>query len=125
MLLNLLTAQVAEGQSRFVGFGEAALYGLIGYAVVFFGIAFLIFIVWAVGQVLSKNKGKAVSKNKAVQKEEKEAVAENVNTAKTENVVETEEISEETIAIITAAIMAYYEQNNPKCEFTLKRIKRI
>ena len=36
-----------------------------------------------------------------------------------------DEITEETVAIITAAIMAYYEKNNPKCEFTVKRIKRI
>ena len=34
-------------------------------------------------------------------------------------------VSEETIAVITAAIMAYYEKNNPKCEVTVKRIKKI
>ena len=125
MLLNLLNTQVAEGQSRFVGFGESALYGLIGYAVVFLGIAFLIFIVWAVGQLLSKNKGQAAPKGKAIQKNEKEVANTRIEPVKTENIVETEEISEETIAIITAAVMAYYEKNNPKCEFTLKRIKRI
>jgi methionyl-tRNA synthetase len=35
------------------------------------------------------------------------------------------EVDEETVAIITAAIMAYYQKNNPKCEFTVRRIKKI
>lgn len=35
------------------------------------------------------------------------------------------ELDEETVAVITAAIMAYYQNSNPKCEFTIKRIKRI
>ena len=38
---------------------------------------------------------------------------------------ESEEIDEETVAVITAAIMAYYEVNYPKCEFTVRRIKKI
>ena len=38
---------------------------------------------------------------------------------------QTDELSEETVAVITAAIMAYYQKTNPKCEFTVKRIKRI
>ena len=28
-------------------------------------------------------------------------------------------------AVIMAALMAYYETNYPKCEFTVKRIKRV
>ena len=56
MLLNLLNAQTAESQSRFISVGEAALYALIGFAVVFFGIAFLIFIVWVVGKILSNKE---------------------------------------------------------------------
>ena len=39
--------------------------------------------------------------------------------------VQTEEIDEETVAVIMAALMAYYEKNNPKCAFTVKRIKRV
>ena len=34
-----------------------------------------------------------------------------------------ETLSDETIAVITAAIAAYYEKVNPKCEFIVKRIK--
>ena len=36
-----------------------------------------------------------------------------------------DEVDEETLAVITAALMAYYAQEKPKCEFTVKRIKRI
>jgi hypothetical protein len=36
-----------------------------------------------------------------------------------------DELSDEVIAVITAAIAAYYQQENKKCEFTVKRIKRL
>lgn len=124
MLYNLL----ANGRDPFrqADIGEASLYALIGFAVVFIGIAFLIFIVWATGKIVSAFEGK--SSNKAKKRKEKSVVkadAPSSNENATATQVETEEISEETVAIITAAIMAYYQENNPKCEFTLKRIKRI
>ena len=127
MLLNLLNAQnVAEEQSRFVGFGEVALYALLGFATVFLGIAFLIFVVWGVGKILEKINAQVTSQKEVSDKAKKD-IENNANKVEsaTQVLSETEEISEETIAIITAAIMAYYEKNNPKCEFTLKRIKRI
>ena len=56
MLTNLLTnATLPEGYQK-VSIGTAALYALIGYLVVFAGIAFLIFIVWLVGKFISKPK---------------------------------------------------------------------
>jgi hypothetical protein len=36
-----------------------------------------------------------------------------------------EELSDEVVAVITAAIAAYYQKENKKCEFTVKRIKRV
>lgn len=119
MLYNLL----ASGTNRFrdAGIGEASLYALLGFAVVFVGISFLIFIVWAAGKLISVVEGKT----KETKKQEKKAEVGTVPTPKTTVGVESEEISEETVAIITAAIMAYYQKNNPKCEFTVKRIKRI
>ena len=128
MLLNLLNAQnVAEGQSRFVGFGEVSLYALLGFATVFLGIAFLIFVVWVAGKILGKANTQVRAKKEIVSNKTQKDSESATNEAETvtQIVGETEEISEETIAIITAAIMAYYEKNNPKCEFTLKRIKRI
>ncbi len=36
-----------------------------------------------------------------------------------------DEVSPEVCAAIMAAIMAYYEQEKPKCEFVVRRIKRL
>ena len=122
MLYNLL----ASGQDSFrkLGAGEAALYAAIGFAVVFLGILFLILVVWGMGKIIAAVEGKAVTqKEKKKSKEpilEKEAFA----TEKVEP-ASVDEVDEETVAVITAAIMAYYQKNNPKCEFTVRRIKRI
>lgn len=110
MLYDLLAG---SDPYRSVGIGEAALYALLGFVVVFVGIAFLIFVVWLVGKIMTAVQNKPI-KQKKTQREETAA-----------SVPENEEISEETIAVITAALMAYYEKNNSKCEFNVKRIKRI
>ena len=58
---------------------------------------------------------------KAVKKEEtKEVLPKTVQPSTDE-----ENVSEETVAVITAALMAYYQKSNPKCEFTVRRIKRL
>ena len=115
MLTNLLTnATLPEGYQK-VSIGTAALYALIGYLVVFAGIAFLIFIVWLVGKFMAKPKA-------APKKVADDTVA--VATPSQETVIE-DEVDEETVAVIMAALMAYYETNYPKCEFTVKRIKRV
>ena len=111
MLLNLLKAAPEIG--RKASLGEAALYALIGFLVVFLGIALLILVVWAVGKIMSKTM---VQKQPKTIKVEKEPVQpkEDLN-----------DLDEETVAVIMATLMAYYQTNNPKCEFTVKRIKRI
>ena len=119
MLTNLLTQALPEGYQE-ISVGVSALYALIGFAVVFVGIAFLIFVVWGVGKLMSVSKPIATEKSVKVE-----------NTNKNQSIVESlavadgEEISEETVAVIMAALMAYYEKTNAKCEFTVKRIKRI
>ena len=115
MLTNLLTsATLPEGYQK-VSVGTAALYALIGYLVVFAGIAFLIFVVWLVGKLLAKTKA---TPNKT---------ADNTVTmaAPSPDSTSEDEVDEETAAVIMAALMAYYETNYPKCEFTVKRIKRV
>lgn len=114
MLMNLLQTTVPDG-GKIVGLPEAALYGLIGFAVVFAGIAFLIFIVWLVGKLFTNTKSAPKSKPKPTSVEEKPVVAAAVS----------DDLDEETVAVIMAALTAYYENNYPKCEFTVKRIKRI
>ncbi len=116
MWYNVL-ATIAD-KTRDVSVLESALYALLGFAIVFLGIAFLILVVWLVGKGMSKNVG-------TVQKESKPKAQEVVEIAPKQEAEEIGEVSEETLAIITAAIMAYYEQANVKCEFTVKRIKRI
>ncbi len=115
MLYGLLAA---ADKMRAVSVGEAALYALLGFLVVFLGIAFLIFVVWLVGKIVGLIENK---KTQTETKTETPAVAESL--AVGENVED--ELTEETVAVITAALMAYYQKNNPKCEFTVKRIKRI
>ena len=114
MSLNLLTS--ATDPMRAVDIGEAALYALLGFAVVFVGISFLILIVWLAGKLIHKDKSPvSVKETKTEAKEITESLA----------VADAENVSEETVAVITAALMAYYQANNPKCEFIVKRIKRI
>ena len=117
MLTNLLDKLPQGG--RYVGFGEVSLYALIGAMVVFAGITFLIFIVWLVGKMLEGG-----AKNTKAKQEP--AAIENMKNSVTPNSSSAaEDIDEETVAVIMAALTAYYEKNNPKCEFTLKKIKRI
>ena len=115
-MLNTLLTNVAE-KTRTVDIPEAALYALLGYAIVFAGIAFLILVVWLVGKGMSSAKPVSPKKETA-------PIKESVTQTNAPSEV-SEEISEETVAVITAAIMAYYQQTQPQCEFTVKRIKRI
>lgn len=112
MLQNLLTA-LPEG-GKMISIPESLLYALIGFIVVFAGIALLIAVIWAVGKVMSLNT--------PVAKQPKtEVKAKPVQPAP----VKSDEVDEETVAVITAALMAYYQTNKPQCGFTVKRIKRI
>ena len=99
-----------------IGVDLAALYALIGYLVVFAGIAFLIFVVWLVGRIMTGMKTSDAPKNAP------DVVKETVSPSIEK---QSDEVDEETMAVIMAALMAYYENNYPKCEFTVKRIKRI
>lgn len=105
----------------FDNFGEAALYALIGFIVVFVGIIIIIGIIWLVGLIMRKTDNlafltkKREKKVKTVQKEEVPSVA----------ATSDDDIPDEVKAAIVAALMAYYQESEEKCEFTVKRIKRI
>ncbi len=109
MLYDLLSA--TADKTRSVPISEAALLALLGFLTVFLGIAFLILIVWLVGKIMVR-----ATKPKVVKQVEAPAAPIEASV---------DEVSEETVAVITAAIMAYYERTNRKCEFTVKRIKRL
>ena len=105
----------------FDNFGEAALYALIGFVVVFVGIVIIIGIIWLVGLIMRKTNNlefltkKHEKKPKAEKGQSAEPVASEAN----------DDIPDEVKAAIVAAIMAYYQEKEEKCQFTVKRIKRI
>ena len=117
-MFNLLTA--IEEKFRSIDVGEAALYAALGFAIVFFGIALLIFVVWLIGRFMVKFHPQKVTKKEQPSAHVANEVVENLAIADA-----TDTIDEQTVAVIMAALMVYYQNTNPKCEFTVKRIKRI
>lgn len=116
MINNFLSLLNQPGSLEF---GEACLYALIGYAVVFAGIALIILIIWLIGLLMRKTNNLSFLTNVGKKRKKiKEQVIE-------ESAPEEEEISPEVKAAIVAAIMAYYTKEKPKCEFKVKRIKKI
>jgi sodium pump decarboxylase gamma subunit len=117
-LLTVTSELEEQGYPKHIGIGEAAIDALLGFIIVFIGIALLVGVVWLVGYVIQKTTKKASKANKAAEKN-----AEQLEQATTS--FGEEELTEETVAVITAAIMAYYAKEKPECEFTVKRIKRL
>ena len=119
MLSNLLALIQMEGS---LSFGEACIYALIGFAIVFAGILIIIFIIWLIGLLMKKTNnlefltkiGKKSDKNKDGEEVRSKPVA-----------VAEDDIPDEIKAAIIAAIACYYTADKPKCEFKVKRIKRI
>ena len=99
MLGNLLMSDALTGVVTF----------FLGMAVVFFGIAVLVLVVWAVGKILNVRNKKAEKKAEKPAEKATEPPAE-------------EGIPAPVVAAITAAIYAYLQANNEKCEFTVKKI---
>ena len=107
-------------------FGEPAIYALIGFLIVFAGILLIIGIIWLIGLLMRKtnnlaflsNFGKKI-KSAITKKKKKEEPAE------AQTSVDGGDIPDEVKVAIIAAIMAYYSEEKPKCEFKVKRIKRL
>lgn len=114
MLFTLLTSELPEG-GRYVSVGDASLYALIGFLVVFAGIALLIGVVWSIGKLMSMKTPVKKQEKPSVKTESKPVAA----------APKQDEVDEETAAVIMAALTAYYQTNNPSCGFVVKRIKRI
>lgn len=101
-MANLLMSDLMTGVVTF----------FLGLAVVFFGIAILVLVIWVIGKILSIRK-KGETKNRQQPAEPAAAPPQSE-----------EGVSAQTVAIITAAICAYYEAKQEKCEFTVKKIIR-
>lgn len=104
------------------GIGEALIYALIGFIVVFLGIVLIIFIIWLIGLILRKtnnlaflNKLSFKNLKRKKQDEEQAEISHDIG----------DDIPDEVKAAIVAAIMAYYDNEKPECEFIVRRIKRL
>ena len=106
----------------FDNFGEAALYALIGFLVVFVGIIIIIGVIWLVGFIMRKTNNLEFLTKKREKKPKEEVKSAQVPAA---DQPDGDEVPDEVKAAIVAAIMAYYQESEQKCEFTVKRIKRI
>ena len=107
----------------FDNWGEPLLYALIGFLIVFVGITIIIFIIWLLGLIMRKTNNLEF-----LTKKRENRSADRVEEAHGEQVVissQSDEIPDEVKAAIIAAIMAYYEEKQEKCQFTVKRIKRL
>ncbi|MDE5721234.1 MAG: hypothetical protein K2I30_00630 [Clostridia bacterium] len=133
-MLNFLLSIDAhsDGNYYFSNFGEAFIYALIGFLVVVIGIVLIIFIIWLIGLILRKTNNlaflaKFTAKSKSAFSKLKKKKSEEVKQeAKTDAIAEGgEDVSDEVKVVIVAALMAYYSEENPQCEFRVKRIRRI
>lgn len=122
MLGNLLSLIGDEGS---LGFGEACLYALIGFCIIFVGIILIIFIIWLIGLVLRKTNNLEFLTKKRAKKSVSEPVTNELPTAQTAPDGASDEVSDQVKAAIVAALMAYYTEEKPECEFVVRRIKRI
>ena len=125
MFLNLLATD--PNFNKEISVGEAAIDALIGFCVVFAGIALLVFIVWGVGKImqntsLGNGKGGKKTAPKAV---EKPAIKPEKPQAFAPVKAADEGIDDETVAVIAAAIAAVYEAERRSCGFVVKRIRRM
>lgn len=137
MLNNILALVNGDGSSwagqerspdklYFDNWGEPLLYALIGFLIVFVGISIIIFIIWLLGLIMRKTdnlefltkKRENKVKNQAESVQPAQSAQDNLTT-------DCDEIPDEVKAAIMAAIMAYYEEKQEKCQFTVKRIKRL
>ena len=112
--------QRENGSYYFSDFPEALVYALIGFVIVFIGITIIIAIIWLIGLLMRKTDNLAFLTNRGKKKK-----AQPEPDAQPKVVTSDEDVPDEVKAAIVAAIMAYYESEQPQCEFKVKRIKRI
>ncbi len=96
-----------------IDLGEGAFYAVFGFVFVFAGIALLIGIFALFGYIMKRVNGR------------KRQTEENVSSVSNVPPVTDEGIPPETVAAIAAALAAYYEEAPQKCDFVVRRIKRL
>ncbi len=102
-----------------VDIGEGAFFAVFGFIFVFLGIALLILIFTGLGLIMKKVNARKKHADPVVVEHGKEKTA-------PAEVKQTEEgLSPALVAVITAAIAAYYEDETQKCDFVVRRIKKL
>ncbi len=102
--------------------GEGAFYAAFGFLFVFLGIVVLIILFTALGKIMKEvNKPR---KPRSKRRGGKKSKADSPETETAQGPTQ-EGVTPELIAVISAAIAAYYENENVKCDFVVKRIKKL
>ena len=115
MLTNLL-----DGWFK-LNVGDGAFYAVFGFLFVFVGIVILVLLFTGLGKIM-----KEVNKPRAPRKKKKKETGSEVQPAEQEPASSVQEgVTPELVAVISAAIAAYYEGENVKCDFVVKRIKKL
>lgn len=96
--------------------GDGAFYAVFGLVFVAVGIALLVLILMLVGLIMKKT---------AAKKDEKPAAAQDVGKERPVRENAQDGVTPETVAAIVAALTAFYETENVKCDFVVRRIKRL
>ena len=99
--------------------GEAAFFAIFGFIFVFVGIFLLILIFTALGFIMKKVNAREKKPKKAKKK------GESVPDAPVFEESASEEVTPELIAVLTAAVAAAMEEEGGKCEFVVRRIKKL
>ncbi len=95
--------------------GEGAFYAVFGLLFVFIGIALLVLILMLVGFIMKKVNAKQEKKTEVISDPPVPALYPPADDG----------IPPEVIAAIMAALMGYYKKENTKCDFIVRRIKRL
>ena len=112
MKANLLVSLFENWPKYDIGTG--AFMAIFGFLFVFVGIVLLILIFTGLGKIMSirnERAGKKEKKPATPKKDTGDKVAEGV--------------TPELVAVLTAAIAAYYEDENVQCDFVVRRIKKL
>ena len=94
--------------------GEGAFMALLGFVFVVCGITLLVLLFSGLGKIMSVSGKKKASGAKS-----------NPKHADSDSQSKNDGISPETLAVISVAIAAYYEGENVKCDFVVRRIKKL
>ncbi len=95
--------------------GDGAFYAVFGLLFVVVGIALLVLILTLIGFIMKKlGERKRENDVPAAPRDRRREVS-----------PPQEDVSPEVVAAITAALMSYYQTENAKCDFVVRRIKRL